>query len=50
MATTTRISWEDEKAFLGFHPAALADDVGNVLLDCAFRRPIFDFRENALAC
>ena len=29
------ISWDDEKAHLGFHPAALVDDVANVLLDCA---------------
>ena len=38
MATATAaagsgISWEDEKAYFGFHPAALVDDVANVLLD-----------------
>jgi hypothetical protein len=38
MATATAaagsgISWEDEQAYFGFHPAALVDDVANVLLD-----------------
>ena len=30
-----RISWEDERAHFGFYPVALAEDLTNVVLDCA---------------
>ncbi len=29
------ICWDDERAHFGFYPAALTDDLTNVVLDCA---------------